>query len=484
MLTQKLEARQTQGLAMTLQVRQAIKILQMSHLELREYLSTELLSNPLLEMENGMQEGALSASPITLTKTSESGDGLSEPVAGEVSSAPQIKDSGWHNAPTGSGKAPWSDPIDGASLIQAEVTLIEALSDQLATTPLCEQDRLIGHYLIAMVDEAGYLAGSLDQVATDLGILPDRVESVLKVLQTFEPCGILARTLEECLTLQLIEKGIYNEKYALLVENLPILARQNFDELRKICQVSGETLKDMVAHLRLLNPKPGHAFGRLVIQSVIADVFVHPKADGDWLVELNTDVLPRLLVNKRYYATVGKNAHKQEGQAFLNQCHTSASWLVKSLDQRAQTILNVAREIVRQQDGFFAHGVMALRPLNLRAVGEVLGLHESTISRAVSHKYIATPRGIFEMKYFFSSAVPVKNGEETVSSETIRQRIKLLIDHEKDTVLSDDDLVKHLKESGIDIARRTVAKYREFLKIPSSVVRRRSQKLYGAGDSP
>jgi RNA polymerase sigma-54 factor len=249
--------------------------------------------------------------------------------------------------------------------------------------------------------------------------------------------------------------------------------------LKRAVGVDPEELADMIREIKGLNPKPGLAFGSVELQPVLPDVLVRPARDGSWSVELNTDTLPRVLVNRSYYTLVSKHASKSDDKTYLMDCLQSANWLVKSLDQRARTILRVAEEVVRQQDGFLTHGVQHLRPLNLKTVAEKIGMHESTVSRVTSNKYMATPRGIFELKYFFTSSISAANGEsEAHSSEAVRHRIRQLIDAETaQNVLSDDRIVELLRNDGIDIARRTVAKYREAMRIASSVQRRREKQM-------
>jgi RNA polymerase sigma-54 factor len=244
--------------------------------------------------------------------------------------------------------------------------------------------------------------------------------------------------------------------------------------------VDSEDLEDMIAELKRLTPKPGLGFGADGARAVEADVMVRERPDGGWAVELNTDTLPRVLMNNRYAAQISASARSEDEKVFISQCTQNASWLVKSLDQRARTILKVASEIVRQQDAFFAKGVAWLRPLNLKTVADAVGMHESTVSRVTSNKYMATPRGLFELKYFFTSAIASADGGEAYSAEAVRFRIKAMIESETiDDVMSDDKIVERLLADGVDIARRTVAKYREAMNIPSSVKRRR--KLKGMG---
>jgi RNA polymerase sigma-54 factor len=304
------------------------------------------------------------------------------------------------------------------------------------------------------------------------------LERVLAILQGFEPTGVFARDVRECLMLQLKDRNRFDPLMAKLLDNLDLLARRDMAALRRACGVDDEDLRDMVAELRALTPRPGAAFGGEPVQPVAPDVYVREGQGGLWLVELNTDTLPRLLVDQRYHARVSAGARSDQEKTFVTDCLASANWLVKSLDQRAKTILKVASEIVRQQDGFLAYGVEHLRPLNLKTVADAIGMHESTVSRVTSSKYIATPRGVFEMKFFFTSAIASSSGGEAHSAESVRHKIRQLIDAERreEDVHSDDRIVDILKEAGVDIARRTVAKYREALRIPSSVERKRMLK--------
>ena len=287
----------------------------------------------------------------------------------------------------------------------------------------------------------------------------------------------MARSLQECLALQLKERDRLDPAMAALVDHLPLLAKHDYAGLKALCGVDAEDLEDMIAELKRLTPKPGLGFGADGARAVEADVMVRERPDGGWAVELNTDTLPRVLMNNRYAAQISKSARSDDEKVFISQCAQNASWLVKSLDQRARTILKVASEIVRQQDAFFAKGVAWLRPLNLKTVADAVGMHESTVSRVTSNKYMATPRGLFELKYFFTSAIASADGGEAYSAEAVRFRIKAMIESETvDDVMSDDKIVERLLADGVDIARRTVAKYREAMNIPSSVKRRRKLK--------
>jgi RNA polymerase sigma-54 factor len=339
-------------------------------------------------------------------------------------------------------------------------------------------ERLIGQYLIDMVDEAGYLQADLEQLAFKLGASVPMVERVLATLQTFDPPGVFARTLKECLELQLKDRNRYDPLIARVLDNLHLVAQHNFPALRKAVAADADELAAMVEEIKHLDPKPGLRFGKTQVQTVVPDVIVRAAANGTWLIELNSDNLPRVLVNRNYFTMVSQTARSEKDKGYLLECLQTANWLVKSLDQRARTILRVSEEIVRQQDGFFIYGVEHLRPLNLKSVADAISMHESTVSRVTSNKYMATPRGIFEFKYFFNSAIASACEGEAHASEAVRHRIKLMIDSEPaHDVLSDDKIVEKLKVDGIDIARRTVAKYRESMRIPSSVQRRREKRM-------
>jgi RNA polymerase sigma-54 factor len=298
------------------------------------------------------------------------------------------------------------------------------------------------------------------------------------VLQGFEPVGVCARDVRECLMIQLIDRNRYDPAMAALLDNLALLARHDMPGLKRACGVDDEDLREMIAEIRALTPRPGAAFGGEPAQSVVPDVYIREGLGGLWHVELNSETLPRLLVDQRYHARVSASARTDQEKTFVSDCAAQASWLVKSLDQRAKTILKVSSEIVRQQDAFLAYGVEHLRPLNLKTVADAIGMHESTVSRVTSNKYLATPRGVFEMKFFFTSAIQATEGGEAHSAESVRHKIRQLIDAEttERDVHSDDAIVDILKGAGVDIARRTVAKYREAMRIPSSVDRRRRLK--------
>ena len=506
-LTQRLQIRQSQALVMTPQLMQAIKLLQLSNLDLVAYVEAELERNPLLDRSAEDERpadkpGDATAAPDEPSARGEAWNEGEGPSNGhaiderlDISADDVFPDDAAPSRPRTSelpaGYSEWAAVGTGGrddgdynleAFVSAETTLADWLREQLTLAVADPARRMIGFYLIDLVDEAGYLGGDLAAVAEKLGTTITEVETVLGIVQGFDPPGIAARDLAECLALQLKERDRFDPAMEALITRLDLLARRDFAVLKKICGVGDEDLADMIAEIRRLNPKPGLAFGSAVVQPIVPDVFVRPGPDGGWIVELNSDTLPKVLVNQSYYAEVSATARRDTDKSYLADCLQSATWLVRALDQRARTILKVANEIVRQQDGFFAHGVEHLRPLNLKTVAEAIGMHESTVSRVTANKYMATTRGIFELKYFFTSAIAAAHGGEAHSAEAVRHRIKQLIDAETAAeVLSDDTIVEKLREAGIDIARRTVAKYREAMRIPSSVQRRREKQAAASG---
>jgi RNA polymerase sigma-54 factor len=480
-LTPKLELRQGQQLVMTPQLQQAIRLLQLSNLELGVFVENELERNPLLERDEAARAAEEAKGAAQDGKTRSLNDASADPRGGGALNGdrPMGDQSGWANVKTRTHNGDGSEDANLEEFVAATRSLADHLTEQLHLMVTDPAERLIGVHLIHMVDEAGYLPASLEDVSQRLGAPFDLVERVLGKLQGFDPPGVFARNLAECLALQLKDANRYDPQIARLLDNLALLGSHNLSALKRAVGVDGEELVEMVAEIKRLNPKPGLKFGSIQIQPILPDVLVRPGPAGSWVVELNSETLPRVLVNRSYYATVAKTARNEQDKGYLLECLQSANWLVKSLDQRARTILRVAEEIVRQQDGFLTHGVEHLKPLNLRTVADAIYMHESTVSRVTSNKYMSTPRGIFELKYFFTSAISSSNGAgEAHSSEAVRHRIRQLIEAETpQSVLSDDKLVEYLKRDGIDIARRTVAKYREALRIPSSVQRRRAKQM-------
>jgi RNA polymerase sigma-54 factor len=500
-LSQRLEFRQSQALVMTPQLMQAIKLLQLSSLDLAAYVEGELERNPLLERASDDEGPATpeqsenvvevrdepSPSDWTGDELETSRSSMEQGLGTELENvfpddttpraspteAPLPAYSEWSGVGTGGGDG--DNNLE--AYLSAETTLAAHLGEQVALAIADPVRRMIGQYLIDMVDEAGYLAGDLASVAEKLGAPLAEVEAVLAILQKFDPPGVCARNLTECLAIQLRERDRFDPIMQILVAHLELLAKRDLAALRRVCGVDDEDLVEMIAEIRSLNPKPGLAFGSTTVQPIVPDVMVRAAPDGTWQVDLNSDTLPKVLINQRYHAKVTKGTKNDKDKTYIADCLQTATWLVRALDQRAKTILKVSSEIVRQQDGFFVHGVRHLRPLNLKTVADAIGMHESTVSRVTANKYMATCRGIFELKYFFTSAIAAADGGEAHSAEAVRHRIRQLIDGETpDDVLSDDTIVEKLKSAGVDIARRTVAKYREAMRIPSSVQRRREKQ--------
>ena len=518
-LSQRLDLRQSQNLVMTPQLQQAIKLLQFSSNELREFVEAELQQNPMLERD---EQTGDEPSVAERSRDSTGTDTYNEQQPNDDSTTPDTlefatgaattneaespldidHDSVWESeSPTDAGKAlndnganeqglsldklnnaqggrsDFSTPISDieATLSEAK-SLRDHLSEQLTVDIVDAKDRMVGRHLIELLDQSGWISSPLKDLSATLGCSAERVERVLKALQRFDPPGIFARDLKECLALQLQDRNRYDPAMEALLDNLDLLAKQDKAALIKICGVDEEDLTDMVAEVRALDPKPAQNFEREILQTVIPDILMRPHPDGDWIVELNPETLPRILINKDYHARVAGEARKKDEKEYIAEQLQSANWLMKSLHQRATTILRVSREIVRQQHGFFSKGVEHLRPLVLRDIAEAIEMHESTVSRVTSNKYIHTPRGTFELKYFFTSSISGVGGISEHSAESVRHRIKTLVDEEDPgSILSDDGIVSILQREGIDIARRTVAKYRESMKISSSVQRRREK---------
>lgn len=495
-LAPKMLMAQRQALVMTPQLQQAIKLLQLNQIELAAFIETELEQNPLLvrageggEGESAREEGeeTAEATPIAAAAPAEEHDESAEP-------ADPREDWVGEDGPASVGSA-FESGRDGGYAGDDEFDPVQALGDtQSLRQHLLQQiglefgdagERLIAISLTDMLDGAGYLSGDLVALAQLLGVAPARIEAVLKRLQRFDPAGLYARSLSECLALQLADRNRLDPAMQALLDNLDLVARRDLAALMRRCGVDAEDLAEMVAELRRLDPKPGHRFDAPPAQPIVPDIFLRPSSGG-WTIELNTEVLPRVLVNRQYYATLSRagrdrahdKAQDRATREFISERMQTANWLVKALDQRANTILRVAREVVRQQDGFFRRGVSGLKPLVLRDIAQEVELHESTISRVTANKYMATPRGIFELKYFFTSAVSGVVAGSAVTSEAVRDRIRLLIEGEPPgQPLSDDRIVDLLQREGVTIARRTVAKYRDTLGIASSAQRRRDKAL-------
>ncbi len=489
--SQRLELRQGQSLVMTPQLQQAIKLLQLSNLELADYVAQEIEQNPLLERADatGIADGG-GQEPASAADThgddhsggADEGHGPDNWDQNAEAAVPATDAQGpeqFADWGTGGNRAFESDAYSLENTLTKEVSLRDHLLEQVVEELDDDTDRLIAYFLIDQLDEAGYLKDSSKDVADLLNCSEEQVEAVRQRLLRFDPLGIGARSLAECLGVQLAERNRFDPAMQALVDHLDLLAARDYKQLMKLCGVDGDDLKDMVDEIRELNPRPATGFATGPSITVQPDVLMRQNPAGGWVVELNPATLPRVLVNETYMTTVGSTARNKEEKDYLAEKFATASWLVKALNQRAETILKVSSEIVRRQSLFFEKGIHYLKPMILKDIAEIIEMHESTVSRVTSGKFMATPRGMFELKYFFTASIAGADGE-THSAEAVRHRVKELIAAEDPkAILSDDTLVEILKKEGIDIARRTVAKYREALGIQSSVQRRREKAGIG-----
>jgi RNA polymerase sigma-54 factor len=491
-LAPRLDLRQSQSLVMTPQLQQAIKLLALSNLEIEGVIAEELEKNPLLEAVPSSDEApiveraaeAVRDEPAPADELVMAGEAAGESLDVDVASerfddspSDSVGAAGEGLGLNGATDSASQDGPDLDAFAAASASLADHLLQQ-AGEVLAGADLFVAQHLIDLIDEAGYLTNPLLDVATRLGVPLAQVERVLAVIQTFDPTGVGARDLAECIALQAKEADRYDPAMARLIDHLDLVARGDLARLKRICQVDDEDMADMIRELRSYDPKPGVRFGGEPMQAVTPDLHVRRSAAG-WVVELDSSTLPRVLVDRRYHAELAAGSQDKASKAWLGDMLASANWLVKALDQRQKTIIRVATEIVRQQEAFFVHGVSHLRPLTLRQVADAIEMHESTVSRVTSNKYLSCARGLFELKYFFTSAIQSADGGDAVSAEAVKSAIKALIANEGAKILSDDTLVELLNAKGFDIARRTVAKYREAMGIGSSVQRRRQRALGG-----
>lgn len=465
---QTLDLRAGQNLVMTPQMQQAVKLLQLSNLELQEYLEDEVAQNPLLEKID----------PEPSDDQIEQEQKIDDHKDHDVNDF----DSGSLMANVGAGGHLAMDDPDFSFENRLEQTknLRDHLMEQLTLMTDDKLDRTLGSLLIDRLDENGYLRDDISDLTAQFGVSLERLNTLLQKMRGFDPAGIFAYDLPDCLRLQLQDQGKLDPLMDLFLQHIPLLAQHNYDELAKICDVSPLVIRELADELKLLNPKPARLYDHHVTQTAVPDVLMKklPKDQGGgYRVEMNNDTLPRVLINQEYYTEVLSATKDKEGKEYISTQLNNANWVVKALDQRAQTILKVAADIVETQDAFFLYGIEFLKPMTLKEVADRIAMHESTVSRVTTGKFIGTPRGLYELKFFFTSSIENDDGSST-SSEAVKNRIKTLIDSEspKD-ILSDDDIAELLQKENIDIARRTVAKYREALNIPSSVQRRRIKKL-------
>jgi RNA polymerase sigma-54 factor len=486
----RLDIRQTQALVLTPQLQQAIRLLQLSNLELEAVIAEEMAKNPLLESASGEDEPARPAAEAE----AETGDSLEEPsnpgadelMATLDGTSDQPLDFDWNSAAletdsfTDVAASSGGGDEEGPDFERMEYlagSLAEHLQNQLHGAG--GKSGQLARVIAEMLEETGYLTVPVRDIAEATDEPVGVVEDALALVQGLEPAGVGARNLAECLALQAKSADRYDPAMARLIDNLDLLAKGRMADLKRICGVDDEDLADMVRELRAYDPKPGCQFSKVGVESVTPDVFVRRTRAG-FAVELNTATLPRLLVNRRYYQELKTGPQDRKSRAWLSECLASANWLLKALDQRARTIVKVVSEIVKRQQGFFEQGVAAMKPMTLREIAEAIEMHESTVSRVTSNKYLLCDRGLFELKYFFGSGVGTTDVDgEGASSEAVKAAIRDIIDSEAD-ILSDDAIAGLLKQRGFDCARRTVVKYRESMGIGSSVQRRRQRKIAGA----
>ena len=495
---------------MTPQLSQSIKLLTMSNIELSTFVEDEIERNPFLErdtrpdgdaQENRTSDAASngeSAETIrdvtALTELETSAQSLSENLGTSVENEfPDEQDyfkadkqketssgaDGTHLTSSGLSVSSNTSAYDKtvADFAASSVSLQDHLAAQLSMAAVSAPIAAISSELISNLDDAGYLVESIADISERLGAESEDVEEALKLVQSFEPTGVGARSLSECLSLQLRENDHLDPAMQIILDNLDVLAKRDFASLSRLAGINTEDLQDALIEIQALDPKPGTAFESAPLQHIAPDVFVTEATDGSWKIELNSETLPRVLINESYSAKVSSQLGKDAEKEFITDCMQTANWLTKSLDQRAKTILKVATEITKQQDAFLAEGIRHLKPLTLNEVAIAIDMHESTVSRVTSNKYVMTPRGLYELKFFFTTSIGSTEGGEGHSSAAVRDRIREMIDAETaDNILSDDTIVTNLKDDGIDIARRTVAKYRDAMHIQSSVQRRREKR--------
>lgn len=487
----RLELRQSQQLVMTPQLQLAIKLLALTNVELENYIGEELEQNPLLSTDEiGESRGEGEAQPEATAAVDPISGGLDQLLGTATSGTDAPLDIDYtgeaFNHDSDSDISDWGaaasngegEDNDFERFADADASLSDVLGAQ-ASAAFEDSDLIIARHLIDLIDDAGYLTETLDIVADRLGVELADVEAVLAVIHGFEPTGVGARSLGECLALQAREVDRLDPAMAALLEHLDMVARGDLQALMRICRVDREDVADMIRELRRYDPKPGLRHGGERAPPVVADVFVTRGDDGEWRIELNQATLPRLIIDRDYQAVLEHGGDKATTN-FVGDCLNSANWLMKALDQRARTIVKVASEMVKHQRGFFENGVSDLRPLTLRTIAEAVEMHESTISRVTSNKYLQCERGLFELRYFFTSGIHSAGGGEASSALSVKDRIGRLVAAEGMETLSDDQLVNMLKSEGFDIARRTVAKYREALGLASSFNRRRARLLAAA----
>ncbi len=479
-ISQNLKLKQSQSLVMTPQLQQAIKLLQLNNLELTNLVNKELEENPFLENESvelDNQNDQDTEKTDELDESFENGESIAdEPCNDDFENR-------WDSDATFefNSKHSTTDSVDVGSVIEQtlsnKVSLKSILSNQADLEFSDDEDKKIAEILIDYVDENGWITENLEDIEEFSGFKLKQIETVLERMQSFEPNGVFARNLKECLKIQLINENDLDPKKEIIIENIDLLGSGNIKGLQKLTGLKEEKLKDEIRLIRALNPKPGSKY------SVDNDNIFHPdvivtKNNSDWAVELNHGTLPKININEDYVKEIERLQCGESDKKFINESLNSARWLLKAIQQRNVTTLKISSEIVNQQKEFFEKGKKYLKPMVLKDVAKKINMHESTVSRVTSDKLMLTPRGVFEMKLFFSASISSTKEGETHSAESVRESLKKLISSEPvNNPLSDEMLVEKLQHEGIDLARRTVAKYRELLNIPASSVRRKIMKI-------
>jgi RNA polymerase sigma-54 factor len=460
-LTHDVILAQQQKLLMTPELRQAIAILQMSSLELSEYVRNELAENPLLEEKVEQEDNAVESQQET-----ENNNDISEWLDVFGDNDRDKYDAGVNYS---------AEERSLENFVAQKPSLYEHLEFQLHLFSTSSQDQLIGQYLIGSIDQNGYLTVKLEDVAQHLGVSLEAAEKALELIQAFNPPGIGARDLSECLILQLKQYGKDSDIARQIINNyLPDLARGRLSHIAQKVGAPVQKVQEICDLIRTLDPKPGLQFSGGEIKYVTPDVAVE-KIDGEYVVIINDFNFPRLIVNNMYERMLKQaDAQSQEARKYLEEKMGSAVWLIRSIEQRRMTLYRVARCIVDLQTDFLDKGVKHLHPMTLRQVAEMISVHESTVSRATTNKYMQTPQGLYELKYFFSTGVESSEGEDKVSSKSIKHMLQAIVAAEDPQhPFSDEAISQQLQDKGIRISRRTVAKYRQELNIPSTSARRR-----------
>ena len=461
--------KQSQKMTLTPQLLKAIKLLELNNIDLDNYLQQEILDNPLLE--KAADEQSLS------DNINENDENLSAEDKSESSFLHNEDSEVSPSFDTANLYESSSTSIDNIieETIESKNSLYQIITDQINISFQNKTDRLIALSILEFIEPNGYLKVSTKELSIDLNIDLLRIEKILKVLKSFEPLGIFSNDLEEFLTLQLKSQDLLDNNLKLLLKNLPILANENIFSISKKLKIDKEKLKDSLDMLKRCSAAPIDTDGDLISNINSPDIIVE-KDKNEWIVSLNEETLPKVIVLTGYWEELSRKKLSKEDKKYLSANFLAGKGLVKALEQRASTILKVAKEIIKKQEKFLNQGVMGLRPLKLKDIAEELDIHESTVSRITNSKTIYTPRGTYDLKFFFSKSLNTLSNDDGLSSKVVKEKIIQLINNEE-KVLSDNKLSKLLKEEGINVARRTVTKYREEMTLPPSHQRKRLKQL-------